>query len=228
MAEETLRYVVHDGGKDFTIINRSIENAKELAAKFNGRVGDWKELEKELAAADLVISATGATKAVVESDLFDLVEEKRKQKPLFILDLAVPRDFEQSISGRLNVYLYTLDDLQKECERNRQSRQSHYPKAQKIINYEADQFFDEIQKRSSGSAIAQLKRQADDAKQLELDRLMNRLDGVSKKQRSEIEQSFNRLVNKILHPPLKSLQTESPHISGGLLEALKKLFQLGD
>lgn len=228
MAEETLRYAIQEGGKDFTIINRSIENAKQLAMKFDGRVGDWDELEKELATADLVISATGATKAVVNSDLFDRVEEIRKQKPIFILDLAVPRDFEHSISDRLNVYLYTLDDLQKECERNRQSRQSHYPKAQKIINHETDLFFNEIQRRSSGSTIAQLKRQADNAKQLELDRLMNRLEGVSEKQKSEIEQSFNRLVNKILHPPLKSLQTESPQVSGGLLEALKKLFQLGD
>lgn len=71
MAEETLRYAIQEGGKDFTIINRSIENAKQLAMKFDGRVGDWDELEKELATADLVISATGATKAVVNSDLFD-------------------------------------------------------------------------------------------------------------------------------------------------------------
>ena len=66
-------------------------------------MGDWAELEKELAAADLVISATGANKAVVNSDQFDRVEEIRKQKPIFILDLAVPRDFDQSISDRLNV-----------------------------------------------------------------------------------------------------------------------------
>jgi glutamyl-tRNA reductase len=121
-----------------------------------------------------------------------------------------------------------LDDLQKECERSRLSREAHYPKALKIINHETNLFFDDVQRRSSGSTIAQLKRQADEAKQLELKRLMNRLDGVPPKQRAEIEQSFNRLVNKILHPPLKSIQSESPHGSHGLLDALKKLFQLGE
>lgn len=228
MADETLTYVVAEGGKSIAITNRTTSNAESLAKKFGGRVSPWSELQNELAIADLIISTTGATEPIVTAAMFDQVESARYQKPVFILDLAIPRDFEESIGNRLNVYLYSLDDLQKECERNRQSRQTHYPKALKIIEQETDEFFLDVQRRSSGATIALLKKQANQAKQLELNRLLNRLDGLPTEQQAEIEQAFNRLVNKILHPPLKSLQSDTAHGSGGLLDALKKLFQLTD
>lgn len=228
MAEDTLTYIVAEGGREIVISNRTVAKAEELAEKFNGRVCPWSNLESELAQADLIVSTTGANQPVVDLEMFEKIEQGRQQKPLFILDLAIPRDFAEPIGDRLNVYLYTLDDLQKECERNQQLRQTHYPKALKIITQETDRFFDDVHRRSSGSTIAQLKQQADDAKQLELKRLLNRIDGVTPEHRAEIEQSFNRLVNKILHPPLKSLQSESPHSTHGLLDALKKLFQLTD
>lgn len=228
MAEETLTYVRSEGGKDICIINRTQSKAEELAAKFEGKVASWDSLQDQLATADLIVSTTGATEPVVTSAMFDQVEKARNQKPVFMLDLAIPRDIEAEIGDRLNVYLYTLDDLQKECEKNRQSRQSQYPKAIKIIDQETDLFFADVRRRSSGSTIVQLRQQADKAKTAELTRLMNRLDGVSEAHRAEIEQSFNRLVNKILHPPLKSLQDDSINESGSMLDALKKLFQLGD
>ena len=199
-----------------------------MAKKFQGKVADWDSLEDQLATADLIVSTTGATEPVITSAMFDQIEKARNQKPVFMLDLAIPRDIESEIGDRLNVYLYTLDDLQKECEKNRKSRQSQYPKAVKIIDQETDSFFADIRRRSSGSTIAQLREQADQAKMAELTRLMNRLEGVSEPHRAEIEQSFNRLVNKILHPPLKSLQEDAVNESGSMLDALKKLFQLGD
>ncbi|MDG1875269.1 MAG: glutamyl-tRNA reductase [Mariniblastus sp.] len=228
MAEETLKYVVTGGGKDIRITNRTESKARELAKQFNGRVCEWTNLKEELATADLVVSTTGATEPIVTSEMFDHVEKVREQKPILILDLAIPRDFAADIGERLNVYLYTLDDLQKECELNRESRESEYPKAAKIITQETNAFFADVRRRSSGSTIAQLRQQADKAKNVELDRLMNRIEGVSEKQKKEIEQSFNRLVNKILHPPLKSLRDDTSNGSGSLLDALKKLFQLGD
>ncbi len=228
MAEETLTYVRSEGGKDIWITNRTQSRAEELAGKFDGNVASWESLEEQLAKADLIVSTTGATEPVVTSAMFDRVEKARNQKPMFVLDLAIPRDIEAEIGDRLNVYLYTLDDLQKECEKNRKSRQSQYPKAVKIIGQETDQFFAELRRRSSGSTIAQLRQQADEAKNAELTRLMNRLEGLSDAHRAEIEQSFHRLVNKILHPPLESLRDDSVNESGSLLDALKKLFQLGD
>lgn len=229
MAEETLNYVLAEGGRDIVITNRTLSKAETLAEKFNGRVAPWSELQSELAAADLIVSTTGATEPIVNLQMFEQADKVRNQKPVLILDLAIPRDFAKEIGDYLNVYLYTLDDLQQECDRNRQSRETHYPKARKIIDQETNRFLIDIRRRSSGPTIAQLKRQADEVKSAEFSRLMNRLGDIDPEQRLEIEQSFNRVVNKILHPPLKSVQSDiSTETHHGLLDALKKLFQLGE
>lgn len=228
MAEETLTYVRSEGGRDIVISNRTRAHAESLAEQFEGSVADWDTLQTELSKADLIVSTTGATEPVVTDAMFDKIESARQQRPLFILDLAIPRDFEPSISDRLNVYLYSLDDLQQRCASNMKSRQKHFPKAQKIIEQETDRFFADIRRRSSGATIALLKKQATDVKELELERLMNRLDGVSEDHRKEIEKSFHRLVNKILHPPVESLQDDAAKGSNSLMDALRKLFQLGD
>ncbi len=229
MAEETLNYVVAEGGKQITITNRTRSKAEELAGKFNGRVAPWSELQNELAVADLIVSTTGASQPVVTSEMFDRADKVRAQKPVLILDLAIPRDFDKAIGDHLNVYLYTLDDLQQECDRNRQSRETQYPKARKIVEQETTLFFAELKRRSSGSTIAQLKRQANEVKSAELKRLLNRLGELDPAQQAEIEQSFNRVVNKILHPPLKSVQDDTlGETHHGMLDALKRLFQLGD
>ncbi len=228
MAEETLRYVQAEGGRDIVVVNRTRATAEVLASQFRGRVADWDDLNAELMKADLIVSTTGAPQPVVTQELFESVDRIRNQKTLFILDLAMPRDFESAIGDRLNVYLYTLDDLQRECERNRELRRSHFAKAETILDDETEQFYSEINRRSSGTTIAQLKQQADKVKIAELNRLLKKLD-LEPAQRKEIEQSFNRLVSKLLHPPLKSISDHSKEGSHhGLLDALKRLFQLGD
>ena len=227
MAEETLVYVKQEGGREIVVINRTQSRAQQLAEKFAGRVAAWDDLKTELIAADLIVSTTGANQPVVSQELFKSIETQRNQKPLFILDLAVPRDFDSAIGDRLNIYLYTLDDLQRECDRNRKLRKSHFAKAEKILDEETELFFHEVNRRSSGNTIAQLKQQADAIKQSELRRLLNKLD-VEQQQQQEIEQAFNRLVNKLLHPPLKSIRDDSGEETHGLLDALKRLFELGD
>lgn len=225
MARETLQYVVAEGGRDIVIISRNRSRGEFLAAEFGGRIADWSELLEELTAADLVISATTATEPVLSRERFQPVEKARGQKPLFILDLAVPRDVDPRIGDCLNVYLYTLDDLQRECDLNRQARLSQFVKAEMILEQETEKFFAEVSQKAHVGTIQQLKQQADDIKLAELKRLFNKLE-LDHKQRHEIENSFNRLVNKILHPPLQSIRDEEEHHS--LITALKRLFQLKD
>ena len=229
MAEETLNYIRDEGCRDIVIVNRTESKAQELAAKFDGAVRSFDQLSEELVRADLVVGTTGAQQPVVTAEMYASIEKQRRKASLFVLDLAVPRDFDSQIADCKNVYLYTLDDLQRECDRNRRGRESHFPKAQKIIEQETGLFFDDAVRREGGATIAQLKQQAHEAKEIELQRLKNRLEGISPEQMEQIEVAFHRLTNKILHPPLKSLQadvTSDKH--GGMIDALKKLFQLGD
>ena len=227
MAEETLTYLTAKDGKDIVVINRTRSKAESLAEKFNGQVADWDDLGGQVAAADLIVSTTSANEPVVTTATFKEVTCSGRQQPLLVLDLAIPRDFDSKIGELPNVFLYTLDDLQKQCEKNRQSRQSQWPKAEKIIQQETANFFQDVHRRNSGQTIAQLKQQANTAKDAELERLLNRLN-LSPEEEAVIEQSFHRLVNKILHPPLKSINADKSGDSGGLLEAMKRLFQLGD
>lgn len=229
MAEETLPYLRAEGVRDITIVNRSLERAEEFAKRFATSVLSWDSLPRGLVDADLVVSTTGAERPVVTLEMFRQIEAKRYQRPLFILDLAIPRDFESAIGDRLGVYLYTMDDLAAVCERNRAQRQEELPVAQRIIEEETERFMADLYHRATGPTIRRLRESCVELKEEELRRLFNRLPAFDGVARREIEQAFERLVNKMLHPPLESLRDEAqggtPH---ALLEALKRLFQLRD
>jgi glutamyl-tRNA reductase len=229
MAEETLHYLRAEGASDIVIVNRTAEHARKLAEAFSGRVEPWGQLHRYLAWADLVISTTGARQPVVTAEAFRAIESQRSERLLFVLDLAVPRDFEAAVDQFANVYLYCIDDLRAACEANRRARQKQWPKAQQIIQQEADRFLQECQHRITVPTIRRLKQQADEIKAHELRRLINKLGALEPRQQAEIAQSFDRLTNKLLHPPLESLRDEAQHGSPhSLLSALRRLFQIDD
>ncbi len=229
MAEETLRYLQDEGACDITVVNRNSERAAELAQAWRGRALPWERLLEGLAAADLVISTTGAEGLVVTLEQFGRVEPTRYQRPLFILDLAVPRDIDPDIGDRPGVYLYSIDNLRRACERNRRHRDKELPAAMRIIDQETARFMSQLHHRITAPVIKQLREGWDKPKEEELRRLFNKLPELNDHSRDEIRRSFERLVNKLLHPPLESLRDESRHgIPNGLLEALSRLFQLKD
>ncbi len=231
MAEETLNYLKEAGANKLTVVNRTAERADTLAKRFGGETAPWESLLDQVAIADLVISTTGAKEPIVTANDFLTVTAAKNPRTLLILDLAIPRDFDDSIGQLPGVYLYSLDDLQRECERNLNSRKTQWPKAEEIVRNETESFFRDLRRRASGSTIALLKKQASSVKDEELSRLLNRLESVSDKDRKQIELSFHRLVNKLLHPPLESIREEtsgddSKPAPVGLLEAMKQLFKL--
>ncbi len=229
MAEETLRYLRDEGARNVTIVNRNDQRAAERAIEWQGRARPWNELHDALADADLVISTTGAGRPIIALEEFRAIHAKRGQRPLFILDLAVPRDFDPAIGQRPEVYLYSVDDLEAACQNNRVLRDKELPLATRIVDQESSRFMTEMYHRATGPVIQQLRDGWQKPKDEELRRLLNRLPQLDLHAQEEIRQSFDRLVNKLLHPPLESLRDESrkgvPH---GLLDALARLFQLRD
>jgi glutamyl-tRNA reductase len=227
MAEETLRYLVEYGARRVTVVNRRAERAVELAGRFAGQTMPWEQLLDALTAADLVISTTGAEEPIVTLAQFESIESVRGQRPLFVLDLAVPRDFDSAIGDRPNVYLYSVDDLRQACERNRAERDKELPAARRIIDQETSRFMTDVHHRMTGPLIRQLREDWQRIEEEELRRLWNKLPPLEESARREIQESFDRLVNKLLHPPLESLRDESRHGSPRkLLDALIRLFNL--
>jgi glutamyl-tRNA reductase len=229
MGEETVRYLLEEGARAITIINRSEERAALLAQRLHGQTAPWHRLEDQLVAADLVVSTTGAVEPIVSEECFRAIHRRRAERPLFVLDLAVPRDFAAGVADFANVYLYCVDDLQQACEANLRARQKEWPRAERIVEEETARFMRELHHRATGPTIRRLKEQAAAIKDDELSRLFKKLSELDARQQGEVRRAFDRLVNKLLHPPLESLRDEAaqgaPH---GLVEALKRLFQIGD
>lgn len=229
MGEETLRYLRDEQATDIVIINRTPQRAADLAARVGGRAEPWERLHPMLAEADIVISTTGATEPVVTLESYRPVHVARAQRPLFVLDLAIPRDFDPQIANLQGMYLYSIDDLQQVCDANRRAREKEWPHAERIIDEETERFMRELHHRATGPTIRRLKERADEVKRDELQRLLNKLALTDPRATDEIRNAFDRLVNKLLHPPLESLRNEAdagtPH---GLLEALRRLFGLHD
>jgi len=230
MAQETLQYLHDAGARNPTVLNRDLARAEALAAEWKGKAAPWQRLADQLVAADLVVSTTGADRPVVTLDDFrQHVVPRRHQRPLFILDLAMPRDFDPAIRDELGVYLYGIDDLTEACERNRAARAAALPLAERIIDAESRAFIADARHRASGPVIARFRAELASAQAAELERLFARLPELDDRSRAEIRRFAERLVNKMLHPPLESLRDESRHGSPhGLLEALQRLFQLKD
>ncbi|MFM8413248.1 MAG: glutamyl-tRNA reductase [Planctomycetota bacterium] len=229
MAGETLRYLREAGVRDVTVVNRTASRAVELAARLGARPGGFAELAAELAAADLVVSTTGADEPVVSLAMYDRIERAREGRPLVVLDLAVPRDFDPRIGDRPGVWLYSVDDLAAACDANRKSRQREMPAALAIVEEEALRFMADMHHRTTAPVIEQLRAGWSETGEAELERLFRRLPDLGETERAEIRQAFERYAAKLLHPPLASLRSESrsgpPH---GLVDALRRLFQLGE
>ncbi len=231
MGTETLKYLTDAGARQIRIVNRNLDRAQDLAKEFSAVASPWEELDACVNDSDLVVSTTSATEPIYTLDRFKKVLQKRRRRAILILDLAVPRDFDARITELPDVYVFTVDDLQRVCDRNVELRQKEMPKAERIVLEETDKFLAEMVHRGSGPTIRLLREQAERIKQEELHRLMGRLNarGVDSEVAEEVSVSFERLVNKLLHPPLQSLREHadsSNHAS--LVDALRRLFQLRD
>ena len=229
MGVETLQYLKSAGATRITIVNRSLEKATLVAEKFAVKAMAWEELDSLIADADLVVSTTGAAQPVITESKYRAIAASRNKGTLLILDLAVPRDFESAIGRMPGVYLYSVDDLQAVCDRNRFFREQQLPKAHKIIKEESDRLLSDWNHRSSGATIRALREQAEQIMKSELSRLLGKqaMERITPEMQEEIAAAFDRVVNKMLHSPLQSIRdVAQSEQRDTLVSALRKLFQI--
>lgn len=227
MAEETLRYLKDEGVREIVVVNRSPERAERLAKDWGGRAEPWETLDYWLGRADVIVSTTGASRPIVDVARFRKARSGIAARPVFILDLGAPRDFEHAVRDLGYVYLYDIDNLSRTCEENRHARVREIEHARQIVSEELARFMAEYHHRASGDVVARLMQDWHGVSKEELGRLFNKLPHLTEKDRQAIERSVERIVNKLLHPPLTVLKNEAregtPH---GLISALKRLFRL--
>jgi glutamyl-tRNA reductase len=199
-----------------------------VAAGCGGAAEPWERLDDLLAAADIVLSTTGAAEPVVTRERFAGVLAKRGGGPVVILDIAVPRDFDPAIHDGDQVCLFNIDDLERIREQTLADRLRHVGPAEAVVEHEARRFAGEWARRRHGALIAELTADCDRKRQAVVGQLLGRLNGqLTDADKQRIEGAFRLLQNQILHGPISALG-EASHEGGGspLLEAIRQLFRL--
>ncbi|MEO5360458.1 MAG: glutamyl-tRNA reductase [Nitrospirota bacterium] len=225
MAELAARHLTGSGVKDVIVANRTYERGLALAVEFSGRAVEFNEFKKELSVADIVICSTGARSYILEYGEMEKIMKTRRQRPVFIIDISVPRNIDPKINNLENVYLYDIDDLQGVVDKNLNERLKESKKAEEIIDKEIDVFFDWLHSLDAIPTIVELRRNAEGIKNEELAKLYNKLNGIDEKDKQAIEHTMNAMINKLLHQPTMALKGNDEE-KDILISAARKLYGL--
>lgn len=209
MAELAAEHLVGNGAKDVVVANRTLERALDLAKRFNGSAVGLDEVSGQLEKVDIIVSSTGAPGIILHKADVKPLMRNRRNKPLFFIDIAVPRDLDPALNDLDNVYLYDIDDLNNVVELNKAERDKEAVKASRIVDEEALKFQDWQAGLAITPTIAALREKGNRISRIEIERTLPRLKNLSDKERKSIEKMAGAIVSRILHDPVMYLKSES-------------------
>lgn len=230
MSKLTLKSLVDHGVSEVFVANRTYSKAVDLADQFDGQAIEWEKVDDWLHKVDIVISSTGAPHYVIKYEMVaEVLEERRRDNPLFFIDIAVPRDIDPEIHELQDVYAYNIDDLESVVEANLKKREKAINSVNKIIKEEVKEFDEWRNSRDVVPIIKSLRKQAEEIRQEELERALARLDDIDEEERNIISSLSCKIVNKLLHNPTVQVKKFANVENSRLyLEAVNKLFGLDD
>ncbi len=205
MSELAAKHLVRNGARATVLGGRSFGRAEELAASLGGRAVPLEGLRGELATADIVISGTGASGLVIHREDVESARESRS-RPLFLIDIAVPRDIETSVRKLDGVFLYDLDDLKSVAEANLRERQKEATAAEAIVEDEVREFLSWQKTLDVTPVISALRQRAERIRREELARARKKLGVLNDEQEAALEAATSAIVNKLLHAPTTQLK----------------------
>ena len=229
MAELTGVHLIANGAEEITVANRSSAQGIALADKFHGKAISLENLDAALGDADIVISSTGAASYVVTQESVRNSMRKRKNRLLFLIDIAVPRDIEPAADSIENVYLYNIDNLQDIVDENMAGRKKEALKAEAIVEEEVIHYNSWIKELEAVPTIVLLRSKAEEIVQKELEKSQGFLQKLSAEDRENVDSLVKSVVNKILHAPVAVMKEESSEVSSkGIVDAVRQLFRLDE
>lgn len=223
----TARHLKDNGVDRIIIANRTVEHAHQLAQQFNGYGISLSEIPNHLAEADIVISATASQLPILGKGIIERALKQRKRRPIFMVDIAVPRDIEPEVSRLDDIYLYTVDDLHNIIEESRQSRRDAAKQAEEIIDHHVDQFAGWLRSQETVPTITALRIRLEQESE---DLLSQAKKDIQQGQPAEeVLAEFSRqLSQKLLHSPCQQLHDAGVNGDNGLIDAARTLFNLKD
>ena len=217
MAELAATHLRANGVKDILVANRTMERANSLAEEFAGHALTLDQLGDYLDGADIVVSSTGATTYVLLPEVVKAAMSKRSGRPMFLVDIAVPRDIDPRVGELDGIYLYDIDDLQQVVEGNKESRQKEAEQARTLLEAEANAFLKWLKSLESVPLIRSIQEQAEAMRRDELLKAERYLKGFNDAQLQAVERMSRALMKRFLHPSLKTLKTLPDDMEGDLL-----------
>lgn len=225
--ELVARHLIEHGVRKIVVANRTVARANALAETFNGRAISLGDIPQALVSSDIVISSTASPLPIIGKGTVEAAMRKRRHQPMFMMDIAVPRDVEEAVADLADVYLYTVDDLQQVVEENRKQRQNAASEAEQIVAMRTESFMESLRGLDAAVTIREYRFRIEQMRDRELEKAL-----VQIRQGAEPGEVLQRmghvLINKIMHHP--SIQLKRAAEDGRLdrVEWTRELFGLGD
>lgn len=229
MGELAARTLSDHGLSDVVVTNRTFARAAQLAERFGGLAAEFDRLPELVERADVVVTSTGAPGFVLTPTLVKQAMHGRRNRPLFVIDIAVPRDVDPLVQRLDNVFLYDIDDLQAVCAANLEERRREVARAQKIIDAEMAAYRAWWANLGVVPTISSLRRRAEEIRQSELKKALGRMGELSERQQSTLDALTTAIVNKLLHQPITRLKTQAEMGGDGqYVRVTRELFGLDE
>jgi len=227
MGEQTLKSLTSHGVGKVLLVNRSPEKAQALAEQYGGEAIPYPGLAGALCRADVVISSTGADEPILGHAEFHSALRERSQDPMFVIDIAVPRDIDASVKKMDNIYLYDIDGLREVADANMEARRSEIDRCMKIVDRGATQFMRWYHGLLAEPTIISMAEELNTIREEELAKTLRSFSDLDSKTREEVEYLSKRIVNRILQRPMAQLKREVAEDDGyNVLHLVKRLFNL--
>ncbi|MFH1115032.1 MAG: glutamyl-tRNA reductase [Pseudomonadota bacterium] len=227
MAELAARHLVSHVEKPLLVVNRTLETACSLAGRFKGSAAGMDRLEDGLADADVVITSTGSCDALITPQQMKRVMKVRRYRPIFLIDIAIPRDIEPGVNDIDGVYLYNIDDLQSVVEENVGGRRREAMRAETIVAEEVKKFLDWTRTLDSAPVIIALREKLEAIRTAELARINGKLSELTPAEREAVEMITRSIINKIAHDPISFLKKAGTRSKGKTyLDIAQRLFNI--
>lgn len=229
MAESAARHLRRAGVSEIVVANRTRERSEALAEAFQGRVIDYDAFPSVLREMDILLVSSAAPHYVVTREQMQAVLGLRRNRPMFLIDISVPRNIEPNVNEIDNVFLYDIDDLGKVVHSNLQGRIEMAEQAEEIIREEVERMMHRLKTREVAPTIISLQEQLERVRAAEVEKMRAKLGSLSPQQEEAVEAITRGIINKIAHGPIAELHRQAAAPEGaGLITVIRKLFRLGE
>ena len=229
MSELAARHLISQGVREILVTNRPFSRAAELAQEYKGKAVPFEDFPRQLKEVDIILSSTGSTHYIIRKEQLTEVIRARKNRPMFFIDIAVPRDVDPKINEIDNVYVYDIDDLQGIVESNKGERKKEGEKAEAIVDQGVQAFNRWLRSLDVVPTILALRNRLEEIRQREVNKALSLLKNTSEEEQRILDDLTQSILNKVLHHPISLLKNQERGGHGKLyVEMTRKIFNLDE